>query len=516
VVNKIGVCFTLTVLLLVGTLLTGCTTSSRSTPIILPSEASEEELTEWDLVLFSDSSGWGVADRYAAYIEEDLDVTVQVHDLAASGLSAGSVLAALRGERSPYPSSVDVAGLVREAEVVVVYGNPLESNSEAHRGDWNCVSRTAPYARDCAAKTFDAYRADLGAIYEEILNLRGDQPVLIRAFDAYNPLYSVYRQQGVYDECLGCWENYSQAIHQAAIAHNVPVARVFDAFNGPDHDEDPRDKGYIRDDGIRTTAAGRRVIADLLREAGYEPTLPVSATPEPTAAAESGGATWSLVVLGDSLAAEDHSVSPEAYAAHLKEDLGVEVEIQNLAVCGETTRSLLADVQKYPWYRQPIQEVEVILISVGGGDLPGRVDRFFRGECGSADNQDCLCQQLAESQANWDALLDEIVSLADPRETLIRPIIPRVLEYPARVYKDRPEDVEVCNSYVVTLYEHMARSCAERGIPVLDLYALYDGPNADPNLPDIAGTGDGVHVSDEGDVVIAGLLRELGYDPAEP
>jgi lysophospholipase L1-like esterase len=238
-----------------------------------------------------------------------------------------------------------------------------------------------------------------------------------------------------------------------------------------------------------------------------------AASPEPAAAAESGDATWNLVVLGDSLVAEDYSALPERYAAHIEEDMGVEVEIQNLAVGGETTKSLLTNVQKYPWYREPLQGAEIVLISVGGGDLPCMEKRFFGGECGGADNQDCLRQQLEESLTNWDALLAEIASLADSHGTLIRPIIPGVLEYFARVYQDRPEDVEVYNSYVVALYEHMARSCAERGIPVLDLYALYDSPNADPNLPEIAGTGDGVHVSDEGDTVIAGLLRELGYVP---
>jgi lysophospholipase L1-like esterase len=223
-----------------------------------------------------------------------------------------------------------------------------------------------------------------------------------------------------------------------------------------------------------------------------------------------------MVVLGDSLLAEDMSVLPEAYAAHIEEDLGVEVEIQNLAVGGETIRSLLANVSKYPWYREPLQEAEVILISVGGGDLPQMEKRFFGGECGGADNQDCLREQIEDSKANWDALLSEIVSLADPRETLIRPIIPGVLEYYARLYKDQPDDVEVYNSYVVALYEYMARSCAEWDISVLDLYALYDGPNADPSLPELAGTGDGVHISDEGDAVIADLLQGLGYGFAKP
>ena len=45
---------------------------------------------------------------------------------------------------------------------------------------------------------------------------------------------------------------------------------------------------------------------------------------------------------------------------------------------------------------------------------------------------------------------------------------------------------------------------------------MYDRLNAEPTLPEIAGTGDGVHVSDEGDAAIAGLLRELGYAPIDP
>ena len=194
--------------------------------------------------------------------------------------------------------------------------------------------------------------------------------------------------------------------------------------------------------------------------ASPEPTAVPRAQNAATAIAESGDTTWDMVVLGDSLVADDYSVLPEAYAALIEEDLGVEVEIQNLAVGGESTASLLANVQKYPWYREPLQEAEVILISAGGGDLPCMEKRFFRGdECGGADNQDCLRQQLEESQANWDALLDEIASLVYPRETLIRPIIPGVLEYYARVYKDQPEDVEVFNSYVGALYEHMAQFC---------------------------------------------------------
>jgi len=49
---------------------------------------------------------------------------------------------------------------------------------------------------------------------------------------------------------------------------------VYDAFNGPNHDEDPREKGYIGPDGEHTNEEGRKIIAKLFHELGYEPVTP--------------------------------------------------------------------------------------------------------------------------------------------------------------------------------------------------------------------------------------------------
>jgi hypothetical protein len=38
---------------------------------------------------------------------------------------------------------------------------------------------------------------------------------MIRAFDSYNPLYSVFREHGVYDEWVRCMETYNASIHEA-------------------------------------------------------------------------------------------------------------------------------------------------------------------------------------------------------------------------------------------------------------------------------------------------------------
>lgn len=62
-----------------------------------------------------------------------------------------------------------------------------------------------------------------------------------------------------------------------------------------------------------------------------------------TAVAESGDTTRDMVVLGDSLMAEGYGVLPEAHAALIEEDLGVGVEVQNLATgarqCGLCSRT---------------------------------------------------------------------------------------------------------------------------------------------------------------------------------
>lgn len=46
----------------------------------------------WDLVWFSDSTGWGIAELWGERIEQELGVEVRVHDQSAGGLAAATVL----------------------------------------------------------------------------------------------------------------------------------------------------------------------------------------------------------------------------------------------------------------------------------------------------------------------------------------------------------------------------------------------------------------------------------------
>lgn len=229
-------------------------------------------LDQWDLVWISDSTGWGAADIYAGYIEEDADVEVVVHDFAMPVLSAGEVLGALRREDGASYKVAQLADAVAEAEVVVFYANPIDSMSDEFPDDSNCMMGSL-YVNSCPPESYDLYRQHLGQIYDQIVALRGNQPIIVHAYDSYQ-FPRRWAEGDVLEECQACWGAYTQAIHDAAAAHGIPIAHVYDAFTGPDHESDPRDTGLIGGDGQHTTEAGAELIASLVRDLGYEVTSP--------------------------------------------------------------------------------------------------------------------------------------------------------------------------------------------------------------------------------------------------
>jgi hypothetical protein len=234
-----------------------------------------EDLDEWDLLWISDSSGWDVAEVFAAMVAEDTGKTINVQDKWVGGLPAGVIYESLTGQYSGPSMVMDkMPELVAEAEIIVFYGNPSESINESRPGDWECTSGYGSYVVDCDPEIFSVYIEHLEAIYQKMFELRAGQPTIIRTYDAYNPRINIFKEQGVYEDCRQCWGiNYNAAIHQAAAAFNIPVAGIAEAWNGPNWDTDPNDLGYTKD-GEHPNELGAQVIAQALRDLGYEPVAP--------------------------------------------------------------------------------------------------------------------------------------------------------------------------------------------------------------------------------------------------
>ncbi len=229
------------------------------------------ELAEWDVVVISDSSLWGVSEPYAQLIAQDRQVKVNLHDEWQGGLSAGTILKALRGDFEHSAKREKWPQLIRDAEVLVLFGNPMDSlGLDITEAGWRCVGLSDPGQVSIPNDAFERYQADLGAIYGEVARLRAGRPLILRATGMYNPALSVWREKGFADVCVAFWEGQNDAVRRAAEEHGVQFVDTYAAFNGPNHDEDPRTKGFIREDGEHPSETGAQLYAELLRQSGYD------------------------------------------------------------------------------------------------------------------------------------------------------------------------------------------------------------------------------------------------------
>jgi hypothetical protein len=228
--------------------------------------------TTWHLVVIGDSSLWGLGEAYARQIEQDNGVTVIFEDFALPALRAGDVLEALKTGSSSNMRLEELPDAVKEADFVIMFTNPLGSiDTDKPLSMDGCFGCSLPVA--CGPETYTKYVEDLKGIWQEILKLRGGKPTVLRATDIYNPLVSQWNDCRLAEACDACWTNMSNAARQAADAYQIPFLSRYDAFNGPEHTEDPREKGFIRSDGEHPTDEANQFTAGLLAKMGYAPTL---------------------------------------------------------------------------------------------------------------------------------------------------------------------------------------------------------------------------------------------------
>jgi hypothetical protein len=226
----------------------------------------------WDLVWFSDSSGWDVAPSWAELIEQDQGVEVEVVNNAIGMLHAVHLLELLQEPK--------VQQQIRDAEILVFESGPQPDLDHSAAAMQTCANpsttpREAP--PPIAAEDWEPYRDALRDIYDLVFELRAGQPTIVRTYDLYGPQLATWRQAGVDAWCMDDLEGLSEAMRSVAAEYGVPTAPVLDAFNGPEHDQDPHDRGLIASDGTHLSDAGKTLLAETLHTLGYEPVAPPAA-----------------------------------------------------------------------------------------------------------------------------------------------------------------------------------------------------------------------------------------------
>jgi hypothetical protein len=230
------------------------TSLSRTAPTVI----AETEDKGWTLVVLGDSITWGLAERCAERLEEDLDVNVSIEVHSRGGLPSRDLLTELRDDETLRQD-------LREADVIVFH------IPRFWFGQYCAYNYEVEHAQECCPQALEAYNTDVDAIIAEIVALRDPSDALIRTMDAYShwPVREAQRQgsQKVFHQC---WTAANEHLVQVATEHNIPVARVYAAFNGPDGEVDPVDTGLLGAlDVTHTTERGKDLLADLVWELGY-------------------------------------------------------------------------------------------------------------------------------------------------------------------------------------------------------------------------------------------------------
>jgi lysophospholipase L1-like esterase len=209
--------------------------------------------TEWDYVALGDSrTAWtSYADLYAAYLEADLSVKVTVHNKAFGGQWVSILLYYIQNNDS-YREKIS------EAEVITILtmGSHLYSN----------LASSVP----CDNSSVEDFEKNLDDVIAEIYSLRGGRKTVIRLVEQYHFLVNFHKKYGGFEDTKMCVNAYNDRLHKVASKYNIPVVPLYLAFNGPNGDESPYEKGYLYD-GVHPNETGDVIIADLLRELGYEP-----------------------------------------------------------------------------------------------------------------------------------------------------------------------------------------------------------------------------------------------------
>jgi lysophospholipase L1-like esterase len=206
------------------------------------------------------NSGYVV--RYQGFLQADNNAAVTLVNRGVNGWTSAQLRNALQTDTA-------MRNAVSNAQVVTwdIGGNDLREARDRFKAG-TCGGADG---QDCLRAAVTNFRNNWDAILSEILALRLRTTTILRTMDVYNPYVAEDKAAGHFTILQPYLDQVNQHIQVTAAAQGIPVARVFEAFNGASGDEDPRAKGLIAFDGLHADDDGHALIASRLRALGYAP-----------------------------------------------------------------------------------------------------------------------------------------------------------------------------------------------------------------------------------------------------
>ncbi len=228
--------------------------SCVTTETALPNVAGET----WDYVVLGSSIGTWWARYYGDLMESDLGVEIVYHDYyVGSQLVSNLLRNVMNNER--------LREDIRKAEVITIgvgsadIFKAIRSHFELNYSDQRELEQAV-----------EEFRETYNSMLSEVVSIASPTDTIIRIMDIYFPWVGRYKEKGIYSSAKQYWMKFNECIIQAGSRQSIPVAHVFEAFNGPLGDDDPADKGYLHFDVKHSSEKGMKLIAEEFRKLGYQ------------------------------------------------------------------------------------------------------------------------------------------------------------------------------------------------------------------------------------------------------
>jgi len=227
----------------------------------------QENPTIWDLVVLGDSDMALSYKFYGPLFEEDLGISIRVHDKTRDPTL--TPLTELR-------ENDELRSLISEAEIVI-FNVPLVFGGAGGA----CWDHSLSFEEaGCFRISVEDYLALTLEMIQEIKNLVGPDGAMIRLQNGFVPLRywegNPYLQDRL-GKCVECYATYWEAQARLAEEEGIPIVDVLTLFHGPERDQDPYELGYFFDsDPHHVNFEGAKAISKLYQSIGYEYWLPTA------------------------------------------------------------------------------------------------------------------------------------------------------------------------------------------------------------------------------------------------
>jgi lysophospholipase L1-like esterase len=232
----------------------------------------------WNLVTIGDSIPYAKEDcggcpsftsLLATAIGTSHGFVVRAQNLSTHDNLTGARLVERIRTSAPMRTALDAADIV-----IVNIGhndtpwNSLDDSCDGANPDG--VFNWTSYAGDCVVQLAQRHGDELDAILSEIETLRAGQPTAVRVLTDYNDVigWDLAPPEAT-EPSVEVLDAFAAETCRAAQGHGALCVDVYHAFNGPDGRAAAGD--LLAGDYTHPSAAGQRLIADLLDQAGVAP-----------------------------------------------------------------------------------------------------------------------------------------------------------------------------------------------------------------------------------------------------